>query len=208
MKNDYAVFYVRMAFICNFARLFNIVAILFVGIANFQISQKMVISKNKVVSLTYELKLDNAEGEVVDMADAAQPLVFLYGAGNMLPKFESNLAELKADDNFEFTLSSDDAYGPVIEEAVVDLPIDIFMVDGKIDPDMLFVGNVIPMQDNEGRPLDGTVVSISDDKVKMDFNHPMAGKTLHFTGKILELREATAEEISHGHVHGPHGHHH
>jgi FKBP-type peptidyl-prolyl cis-trans isomerase SlyD len=197
-----------MAFICNFARLFNIVAILFVGIANFQISQKMVISKNKVVSLTYELKLDNAEGEVVDMADAAQPLVFLYGAGNMLPKFESNLAELKADDNFEFTLSSDDAYGPVIEEAVVDLPIDIFMVDGKIDPDMLFVGNVIPMQDNEGRPLDGTVVSISDDKVKMDFNHPMAGKTLHFTGKILELREATAEEISHGHVHGPHGHHH
>lgn len=208
MKNDYIVFYVRMAFICNFARLFNIVAILFVGIANFQISQKMVISKNKVVSLTYELKLDNAEGEVVDMADAAQPLVFLYGAGNMLPKFESNLAELKADDNFEFTLSSDDAYGPVIEEAVVDLPIDIFMVDGKIDPDMLFVGNVIPMQDNEGRPLDGTVVSISDDKVKMDFNHPMAGKTLHFTGKILELREATAEEISHGHVHGPHGHHH
>ncbi|KAF5066791.1 FKBP-type peptidyl-prolyl cis-trans isomerase SlyD [anaerobic digester metagenome] len=197
-----------MAFICNFAWLFNIVAILFVGIANFQISQKMVISKNKVVSLTYELKLDNAEGEVVDMADAAQPLVFLYGAGNMLPKFESNLAELKADDNFEFTLSSDDAYGPVIEEAVVDLPIDIFMVDGKIDPDMLFVGNVIPMQDNEGRPLDGTVVSITDDKVKMDFNHPMAGKTLHFTGKILELREATAEEISHGHVHGPHGHHH
>jgi len=197
-----------MAFICNFAWLFNIVAILFVGIANFQISQKMVISKNKVVSLTYELKLDNAEGEVVDMADAAQPLVFLYGAGNMLPKFESNLAELKADDNFEFTLSSDDAYGPVIEEAVVDLPIDIFMVDGKIDPDMLFVGNVIPMQDNEGRPLDGTVVSITDDKVKMDFNHPMAGKTLHFTGKILDLREATAEEISHGHVHGPHGHHH
>ncbi|MPL72138.1 FKBP-type peptidyl-prolyl cis-trans isomerase SlyD [bioreactor metagenome] len=197
-----------MAFICNFARLFNIVAILFVGSANIQISQKMIISKNKVVSLTYELKLDNAEGEVVDMADAAQPLVFLYGAGNMLPKFESNLAELKANDDFEFTLSSDDAYGPVIEEAVVELPIDIFMVDGKIDPDMLFVGNVIPMQDNEGRPLDGTVVSISDDKVKMDFNHPMAGKTLHFTGKILELREATAEEISHGHVHGPHGHHH
>ena len=197
-----------MAFICNFARLFNIVAILFVGSANIQISQKMIISKNKVVSLTYELKLDNAEGEVVDMADAAQPLVFLYGAGNMLPKFESNLAELKANDDFEFTLSSDDAYCPVIEEAVVELPIDIFMVDGKIDPDMLFVGNVIPMQDNEGRPLDGTVVSISDDKVKMDFNHPMAGKTLHFTGKILELREATAEEISHGHVHGPHGHHH
>lgn len=197
-----------MAFICNFARLFNIVAILFVGSANIQISQKMIISKNKVVSLTYKLKLDNAEGEVVDMADAAQPLVFLYGAGNMLPKFESNLAELKANDDFEFTLSSDDAYGPVIEEAVVELPIDIFMVDGKIDPDMLFVGNVIPMQDNEGRPLDGTVVSISDDKVKMDFNHPMAGKTLHFTGKILELREATAEEISHGHVHGPHGHHH
>ncbi|HOI86358.1 MAG TPA: peptidylprolyl isomerase [Lentimicrobium sp.] len=168
----------------------------------------MIISKNKVVSLSYELKLDNAAGETVDKADASQPLVFLYGAGNLLPKFESNIADLKVNDNFEFTLDSEDGYGPVIGEAVVELPIDIFMVDGKIDPEMVQVGNVVPMQDNEGRPLDGLIVEVTDEKVKMDFNHPMAGKTLHFSGTILEVREATTEEISHGHVHGPQGHQH
>lgn len=168
----------------------------------------MVISKDKVVSLSYELKLDKASDEIVDQANADYPLVFLFGAGNLLPKFESHIANLKVNDNFEFTLESEDAYGPVIEEAIVDLPMDIFKVNGEIDPGMLVVGNIIPMQDNEGRPLDGTIVAIENDTVKMDFNHPMAGRTLHFTGKVLDIREATAEEISHGHVHGPHGHHH
>lgn len=168
----------------------------------------MTISQNKVVSLTYELKIDNASGEVVDMADASEPLVFLYGSGNMLPKFESNLADLKVNDNFEFTLKADEAYGDFIEEAIIELPIDVFMVEGKVDADILRIGNVIPMQDNEGRPMDGVVVAVKDEHVKMDFNHPMAGKNLHFTGTILDLRDATAEEISHGHIHGAHGHQH
>jgi len=168
----------------------------------------MIISQNKVVSLTYELKIDNASGEVVDMADATEPLVFIYGTGNMLPKFESNLADLKVDDKFEFTLEANDAYGEFIEEAIVELPVDVFMVEGKVDPEMLKVGNIIPMQDNEGRPMDGVVVGVENDQVKMDFNHPMAGKNLHFTGTIVDLRDATAEELSHGHVHGEHGHQH
>lgn len=168
----------------------------------------MTVSQNKVVSLTYELKIDNASGEVVDMADASEPMVFLYGAGNLLPKFESQLFNLKVQDNFEFTLDAADAYGEFTEEAIVPLPIDVFMIDGKLDPEMLRIGNVIPMQDNEGHPLEGAVKSVEKDTVIMDFNHPMAGKTLYFTGTILELRDATAEEIGHGHVHGPHGHHH
>lgn len=168
----------------------------------------MTVSQNKVVSLTYELKIDNASGEVVDVADASQPLVFLFGAGNLLPKFEDNIANLKANDTFEFTLQAADAYGELSQEAIISLPIDIFLVDGKIDPDMLRIGNVIPMQDNEGHPLEGVVKAVEEDAVIMDFNHPMAGKTLHFTGSIIDLRDATQEEISHGHVHGPHGHHH
>ena len=168
----------------------------------------MTVSQNKVVSLTYELKIDNASGEVVDVADASQPLVFLFGAGNLLPKFEDNIANLKANDTFEFTLQAADAYGELSQEAIISLPIDIFRVDGKIDPDMLRIGNVIPMQDNEGHPLEGVVKAVEENAVIMDFNHPMAGKTLHFTGSILDLRDATQEEISHGHVHGPHGHHH
>jgi len=168
----------------------------------------MTVSQNKVVSLTYELKINDASGEVVDIADASQPLVFLYGTGNLLPKFEANIFNLNVNDSFEFTLSAADGYGEFTQEAVVTLPIDIFMIDGKIDPEMLKLGNVIPMQDNEGHPLEGVVKSVEKDAVVMDFNHPMAGKNLYFTGKIIELREATEEELSHGHVHGPHGHHH
>jgi len=168
----------------------------------------MIISNYKVVSLTYELKLDNAQGEIVEVTDSDSPLVFLYGAGNMLPKFEQNLANLKLNDNFEFTLEAEDAYGPLISEAIIELPIDVFMVEGKIDPEMLRVGNVIPMQDNQGNPLEGLVIGVDEASVKMDFNHPMAGKTLHFAGTIIDLRDATEEELSHGHVHGAHGHHH
>ncbi|MBW6492104.1 MAG: FKBP-type peptidyl-prolyl cis-trans isomerase [Lentimicrobium sp.] len=168
----------------------------------------MTITNNKVVSLSYELKLDNSQGETVEITDADSPLVFLYGAGNMLPKFEQNLKNLKIDDNFEFTLVAEDAYGPIINEAIIDLPIDIFMVEDKIDPEMLRIGNVIPMQDNEGNPLEGLVIGVDENSVKMDFNHPMAGKNLHFAGKILDLRDATSEEITHGHVHGAHGHQH
>ncbi len=82
------------------------------------------------------------------------------------------------------------------------------MVEGKIDPEMLRIGNVIPMQDNQGNPLEGLVIGVDEASVKMDFNHPMAGKTLHFAGTIIDLRDATEEELSHGHVHGAHGHHH
>lgn len=168
----------------------------------------MNISQNKVVSLTYELKLDSNMGKTVDMADASAPLIFIYGTGSMLPKFESNLENLKVNDTFEFTLDPADAYGEQIDEAIVDLPLDIFKIDGKIDEEMLTVGNFIPMQDNEGHPLEGKILDVNSEHVKMDFNHPLAGKTLHFTGKIVDLRDATADEISHGHVHGPHGHHH
>ncbi|HLO92190.1 MAG: FKBP-type peptidyl-prolyl cis-trans isomerase [Chloroflexota bacterium] len=168
----------------------------------------MNISQNKVVSLTYELKLNSNLGETVDMADASSPLIFIFGTGSMLPKFESNLENLTVNDTFEFTLDPADGYGDTLEEAIVDLPIEIFKIDGKLDEEMLKVGNFVPMQDNEGNPLEGRIINITDEKVKMDFNHPLAGKTLHFTGQIIDLRDATPDELSHGHVHGPHGHHH
>lgn len=168
----------------------------------------MNISQNKVVSLTYELKLNDHSGETVDMADDAAPLVFIYGTGSMLPKFETNLLDLKVNDTFEFILDPIDAYGETINEAIVDLPLEIFRIDGQIDEEMLTVGNYIPMQDNEGHPMEGKVLEVNNENVRMDFNHPLAGKTLHFTGKIVDLRDATPDELSHGHVHGPHGHHH
>lgn len=168
----------------------------------------MQITKNTVVSLTYVLKRDNANGEIIEETRVGDPLVFLYGNGQMLPKFEENLSTLKTGDAFEFTLTSADAYGEKDQDAIIDLDKGIFMIDGKTDDELLTIGNVIPMRDDQGNMLQGTVVSVSNDSVRMDFNHPMAGNTLHFTGKVVDVRIATDEELSHGHVHGAGGHHH
>ena len=168
----------------------------------------MQITKNTVVSLSYILKRDDANGEIIEETRAGDPLVFLYGNGQMLPKFEEYLNTLKAGDAFEFTLASDDAYGEMDQDAIIDLDKSIFQVDGKTDDEMLAIGNVIPMRDDQGNMLQGIVVSVSKDMVRMDFNHPMAGNVLHFAGKVIEVREASAEELSHGHAHGAGGHHH
>ena len=168
----------------------------------------MQITKNTVVSLSYILKRDDANGEIIEETRTGDPLVFLYGNGQMLPKFEEYLNALKAGDAFEFTLASDDAYGEMDQDAIIDLDKSIFQVDGKTDDEMLAIGNVIPMRDDQGNMLQGIVVSVSKDMVRMDFNHPMAGNVLHFAGKVIEVREASAEELSHGHAHGAGGHHH
>lgn len=166
------------------------------------------IKNQTVVSLSYILKQDNAEGAVIEIAKETEPLVFIYGIGQMIPKFEENLNTLSMGDSFEFTLLSADAYGEFEADAIIDLEKSIFMIDGELDHEMLTVGNLIPMRDNHGNMLQGKVVNVSDEVVKMDFNHPMAGKNLHFSGKILNVREASADELNHGHVHGEGGHQH
>lgn len=164
----------------------------------------MKIAKHTVPSVTYTLVVD---GEVVDMAEKEKPLSFIHGIGMMVPGFETNLEGLTEGSKYEFTLSPDEAYGPYNKEAVVDLPMSTFMVEGKVNKDLLNIGQVVPMQDQNGNPLNGTVKEVSDDAVKMDFNHMLAGKELNFTGEILEVREATKAEIEHGHVHGPNDSH-
>ncbi|MGE0076551.1 MAG: peptidylprolyl isomerase [Bacteroidales bacterium] len=165
----------------------------------------MIITKDKVVSISYELKVN---GEIVDTAEAENPLVFLYGRGQLLQLFEDNLNGLSVGDSFEFMIPPKDGYGEVNDMAVVELPKDIFMVDGELQEDLLVIGNRLPMRDSDGNALDGTVVEVNDSAVVMDFNHPLAGQDLFFTGNIVEVREASAEELNHGHVHGQGGHHH
>lgn len=165
----------------------------------------MEIKPQHVVSLTYDLYVNGNEGTEVleESATEEQPLVFIYGAGMMLPKFEENLQGLSAGDAYEFRLSAEDAYGTYDEEAVASLPMDMFK-----DQDMPEIGSFLPLQDNHGNRFQGMVVSIAEDGVVVDLNHPMAGQDLHFKGNILEVRPATPEELDHGHVHGPDGHHH
>ncbi len=156
----------------------------------------MTISKDKMVSVTYELKLDGKEGEVFEKAGHDSPLVFLYGSGMMLPAFENALLNKKANDTFEISIPAVDAYGEVNEEAIVDLPKHIFMVDGKVDEELIAPGNSVPMMSTSGQRMEGLVVSVDETSVQMDFNHPLAGEDLHFTGEVLEVRDATPEELS------------
>lgn len=166
----------------------------------------MNIEENKVVSLTYELRVNEEESEVVEKVEENSPLTFLFGHGNLIPDFEANINGLKEGDSFEFKLDPEQAYGQVSEEAIVDLPKNIFEIDGKIDDNLLKVGNNIPMQDSSGNKLNGVVMEVADESVKMDFNHPLAGETLIFKGKVEEIRDASSEEIEKGHVEQGGGH--
>lgn len=164
----------------------------------------MKIEPQHVVSLTYDLYVKQEDGSeaLVESATEEQPLTFLYGAGQMLPKFEENLSTLSTGDQYDFRLSAEDAYGQYDEEAVANLPMEMFK-----GTDVPEIGSILPLQDNNGNHFQGQVVSVAEDAVIVDLNHPMAGQALHFKGSILNVRPATEEELSHGHAHGADGHH-
>ncbi|MGZ3928975.1 MAG: FKBP-type peptidyl-prolyl cis-trans isomerase [Mucilaginibacter sp.] len=165
----------------------------------------MKIEPQHVVSLTYDLYVNQEDGTeaLVESATEEQPLTFLYGAGQMLPKFEENLSALSTGDQYDFHLAAEDAYGQYDDEAVANLPKEMFK-----GTDIPEIGSILPLQDNNGNHFQGQVVSIAEDSVIVDLNHPMAGQALHFKGSIINVRPANAEELSHGHAHGPDGHHH
>lgn len=158
----------------------------------------MKITNNAVVNAEYELYVDgeNGELELMERATSEQPLNFIYGIGMMLPKFEQNLNGLETGDSFDFTISNEEAYGPYDDEAVIELERAVFEIDGKLDEEMVFEGNVVPLMDSEGNRLQAQVVSVNDTHVTVDLNHPLAGENLHFKGKVLEVREATEEELN------------
>jgi FKBP-type peptidyl-prolyl cis-trans isomerase SlyD len=157
----------------------------------------MNITANKFVSLAYNLNVgEGDERELMERATEKHPLRFVFGTGSMLPAFEKQLSGLKTGDTFRFTLAPEDAYGEFIEENVVELPKKLFEVEGHFDSEFVSEGNTIPMMDSGGRQLNGSVLEVKDSTVLMDFNHPLAGETLHFDGKVLDVHEATAQEIA------------
>ncbi len=157
----------------------------------------MKIANNAFVNAEYELFVDgeNGEPELMERATAEQPLNFIFGIGMMLPVFEQNLNGLEAGESFDFTIANEEAYGPYDDEAVIELERSVFEIDGKLDEEMVFEGNVVPLMDSEGHRLQAQVVTVTDTHVTVDLNHPLAGENLHFKGKVLEVREPTEEEL-------------
>jgi len=161
----------------------------------------MQISKNKVVTLEYTLK-DN-EGVVIDQTTGDDTFAFIHGIGGIIPGLENALDGKQADDALNITIEPDEAYGQREEALLAEVPMDRFDGAGEIQEGMQFQ---TASEDGTARVV--TVVKIEDGMVTVDGNHPLAGVTLNFDVKVIAVREATQEELEHGHVHGPGGHQH
>ena len=164
----------------------------------------MKIEKNKVIELSYELEVD---GAIVDRAVEERPLDYIQGMNMLLPKFEEYLEGKEPGESFAFTLTPAEGYGYSEPAMVLSLPKTAFMLDGKMHDELLVIGKTLPMINQMGNVVNGTVKEILEDSVKMDFNHPLADKTLNFSGKVLSVRDATDKELTEG-LHGeflPHG---
>jgi len=154
----------------------------------------MKIIEQKVVSITMIVK--NAEGEIVDQASEQDPLVYLHGHNNLFPALEEELEGKQMGDKVSLTLTPETGYGERDESLVSELPSSQFQGVDTIEAGMMF------QADSPQGPVMLTVIGVDGDSIKVDANHPMAGQTLSFEIEVKDIRDATAEEISHGHPHG------
>jgi len=159
----------------------------------------MKVENNKIVTVHYTGTFPESD-EVFDSSKDKDPMSFLVGHKNMIEGFERELMGAETDETREFTLTPEDAYGNRNEEAIQEMPRDQF-------PEELEIGMMFQAQSENG-PMQFTINKVLEDVVKIDFNHPMAGKILKFSVTVIEIRDASEEELTHGHAHGAHGHHH
>lgn len=164
----------------------------------------MKAENNKVVAVNYTLhaKKDNEPEMFIEQTSPEHPFVFLFGAQQVIPDFEKELKGKSEGDSFDFIIKAENAYGMPQQEYIIELDKTIFVRDGEFDSENIKVGNSVPMYDKEGNELIGKVIKIGLEHVTMDFNHPLAGYDLHFTGTVKSVREATQDELMHGHAHG------
>jgi len=148
----------------------------------------MKVTPNSITALSYILT-NNATGEELEKTPNDEVMKFKFGVGELLPDFEKNITGLKQGDKFDFVVAANAAFGPVDSYAIFDIPKDTFEVDGKIDDKMLQVGNQIPLTDKDGNKHLGLITLVMKDAVTMNFNHPLAGVDLRFTGEVLEVIE-------------------
>lgn len=157
----------------------------------------METAENKYITLAYKLyTIENGEKEFTEEAPAEHPFQFISGLGLTLEAFENQVKDLKKGDKFDFTIKAEEAYGEYDDEHVIDLPKNIFEIEGKFDSERVVEGAVIPLMTSEGQRINGSVVEVKEDVVVMDMNHPLAGCDLNFVGEITENRPATNDELA------------
>ena len=160
----------------------------------------MKIATNKVALINYTLT--NVQGEVLDSSEGAEPLAYIHGAGNIIPGLENALDGRQQGDAFKVSIPAEQAYGERDDRLTQIVPKTMFSGVDDIE-----IGMQFHAQTDAGMQVI-TVTAVEGDDVTIDGNHPLAGETLHFDVEIVEVREASSEELDHGHVHGTGGHHH
>ncbi|MHC9509556.1 FKBP-type peptidyl-prolyl cis-trans isomerase [Kangiella sp. M94] len=160
----------------------------------------MQIEENKVVLIEYTVKTE--EGVLVDTSEGNEPLAYLHGHRNIIPGLENALAGKKVDDELSVNVQPDEAYGQRHDDLIKEVPAEAFQGVEKVEPGMQFHA------ESPNGPQLITVTKVEGETVTVDGNHPLAGVPLNFDVKVIEVRDASEEELSHGHVHGPGGHEH
>ncbi|MFP4606733.1 FKBP-type peptidyl-prolyl cis-trans isomerase [Thiohalospira sp.] len=158
------------------------------------------VQSQKVVTIDYTLTDDNSE--VIDESTGGQ-FAYLHGSSNIIPGLEDALVGKEPGEQVQVTLAPDDAYGARDDQLLQSVPRDMFPEGAEVA-----VGNRFQAQGPDGDTIVLTVTNVGDEEVEVDANHPLAGETLHFDVKVVDIRDASAEELEHGHVHGPEGHEH
>jgi FKBP-type peptidyl-prolyl cis-trans isomerase SlyD len=153
-----------------------------------------LVADDLVITMDYTLMVDD---EMVDSTDGGEPIEFLQGHKNIIPGLEAALYGMETGDEKEVSVQPAAAYGEYDPDRLVEVPKD--QIDENVD---MKVGAMLHLEDNEGHVHDARISSVDDNKVTFDLNHPLAGKSLNFTVRIVDLRAATPEELTHGHVHG------
>lgn len=161
----------------------------------------MTIAQHKVVTIHYKV-VDVASGDVIDSSEGAEPMTYLHGAQNIIPGLEGALEGKQVGDEFDVTIEAADAYGEHSEERIQQVPVEAFEGVENVEPGMAFTA------ETEHGPVNLIVTEVVEGTVTVDANHPLAGKSLAFSVKVESVRDASDEEMAHGHVHGPGGHDH
>jgi FKBP-type peptidyl-prolyl cis-trans isomerase SlyD len=158
------------------------------------------VENDVVVSLDYTLKVD---GEIVDSSSDTEPIQFIQGQGNVIPGLERQIYGMEVGDSRDVVVSAAEGYGDEDPDAYAEVPREEFPPNIPLEP-----GVELVLKNEDGEELQARIESVEGDTVLLNFNHPLAGKELHFSVEVVELRRATPDELDHGHVHGEHGHDH
>ena len=156
----------------------------------------MTIDDHHIVTLSYEVRDGGPQGPILERMDANYPFIFLFGTGRMLPAWERRIYGLKSGQGFAFTLAPDDAYGQPDDKHILKMPLRLFQNEREqIEPGLLVEGQYVTLTDSDGKAVNAKILSWDEEEVTLDANHALAGKTLFFSGAVLNVRKATVDEL-------------